>query len=70
MALLPTVKFGSYQNNCVHVIYQSGQFLFYIIGCEINNPYDLCFDTSDNLYVTEFSTGKLKKIKYDIKPTV
>lgn len=62
------ILIADYQNNCVHVIDQSGQFLFYIIGCEINTPYDLCIDTSDNLFVTEFSTGILKKIKYDIKP--
>lgn len=57
---------ADYQNNCVHVIDQYGQFLFYIIGCEINTPYDVCIDTSDSLFVTEFSTGKLKKFKYDI----
>ena len=50
--------------NCIHVIDQDGLFLRYIDQCDLHGPFGLCLDSSDNILVTEFYTGKLKKIKF------
>lgn len=52
-------------NDCIHIIDQDGQFVRFIIICALDRPHDVCVDTSDNLYVTERESGKLKKIQYD-----
>ncbi|XP_061194223.1 uncharacterized protein LOC133202420 [Saccostrea echinata] len=54
---------ADYNNDCVHIIDQDGQFFRYI-DCELRVPYGLCTDTIDNLYVAQQRNGKVKKIKY------
>ncbi|XP_062600390.1 tripartite motif-containing protein 55-like [Saccostrea cucullata] len=48
-------------NNCVHIIDQDGQFLRYIHS-GLSDPWGLCTDIHDNLFVAQLS--KVEKIKY------
>ncbi|XP_052692131.1 uncharacterized protein LOC128170395 [Crassostrea angulata] len=56
---------ADFNNHCIHILDQNGEFLRYIDNCDLNCPWGVCVDNNYNyLYVCEFLKSNVKQIKY------
>ena len=53
-----------YNNNCLHILDQNGQFLRCVEDCGLDKPYGLSVDSEGRLWVGLIDTWEIKVLKY------
>lgn len=53
-------------NDSIHILDQNGKFLRFInsSNCDLKEPFRLCIGNNDYLFVAEWSSNIVKKIRY------
>ncbi|XP_062610735.1 E3 ubiquitin-protein ligase TRIM45-like [Saccostrea cucullata] len=55
---------ADYNNDCLHILDENGQFLRCVNSCELNSPYGLSVDTEGRIWVGLCYSGEIKVIQY------
>nr|XP_022312070.1 B-box type zinc finger protein ncl-1-like [Crassostrea virginica] len=53
-----------YNNNCLHVLDQNGQFLRCVDDCGLEEPVGLSVDSAGRLWVGSWKSGEIKVVEY------
>ena len=62
--VLNQIIVADYNNNCLHILDQNGQFLRCVDDCGLEKPYPLSVDSEGRLWVGLCGTGEIKVIEY------
>ena len=60
---LSQIIVSDYNNNCLHILDQNGQFLRCVDGCGLEKPFGLSVDSEGRLWVG-CDRGEIKVIQY------
>nr|XP_022312012.1 tripartite motif-containing protein 2-like [Crassostrea virginica] len=55
---------ADYNNNCLHILDQNGQFLRCVDDCGLGSPHGLSADSEGRLWVGSLNSGEIKVIQY------
>ncbi|XP_078327848.1 uncharacterized protein LOC144623325 [Crassostrea virginica] len=61
---LSQIIVSDYNNNCLHILDQNGQFLRCVDDCGLDKPYGLSVNSEGRLWVGLIDTGEIKVLKY------
>nr|XP_022303444.1 uncharacterized protein LOC111111011 [Crassostrea virginica] len=62
--VLSQIIVTDYNNNCLHILDQNGQFLRFVDDCGLERPDGLSVDSKGRLWVGLFNTEEIKVIQY------
>lgn len=60
---LKNILIADTDNHCIHILNEKGHFLCFI-NRGLKDPWGLCIDKYNSLFLTETGSGKVKEIKY------